>query len=275
MIQHKPLVQYLQTRLDSLAIIAALASVARTDAFAALDDTDRMVLAALKRANPFLQDTPLSGIQDYLYSMNEAQQLGLISNVKGILHEMEFVRIENTDGDSVHASFFADTNHPDTDIQLVDDDSGETWEVQLKATDSSFYVQDWLDTHPDGQIAITSELADKMELESTGIANEDLTTDVESFVDKLLEADATDTLWDYVPTFSVMSLSIVIWKLWQRYQRGDISYERFKWLAAWAAGKKAVKITILGALLSLPVVGALTGAALVVSFIVGLAKHSQ
>ena len=35
-----------------------------------------------------------------------------------------------------------------TDVQLVDTDTGETWEVQLKATDSSAYAHEWIDSHP-------------------------------------------------------------------------------------------------------------------------------
>ena len=43
--------------------------------------------------------------------MSDEQLVGVVSNVKGILHEMEYVRLENTDGDSISAAMFPDTNH--------------------------------------------------------------------------------------------------------------------------------------------------------------------
>ena len=123
-----------------------------------LSDGDHAILAALRRSNPVLENAPLPEVQDYLRSLNEEQVPGLISNVKGILHEMEFVRVENDDGDSVYASFFDATNHPDTDIQLLDRSTGETWEAQLKATDNAAYVTDWIEQHPSGEILVTDEL---------------------------------------------------------------------------------------------------------------------
>ena len=137
--------------------------------------------------------------------MNEDQLGGLVSNVKGVLHEMEFVRIENDNGDSVHAAMFEATNHPGTDVYFVDTGSGEIWEAQLKATDNESYVQDWIDGHADGEILITEELADEMGLPSSGLSNEQLTADVESFVDKMLTTGNSADMWDFLPGLSLRS----------------------------------------------------------------------
>ncbi len=254
---------YLRKNFDSAAIVSALATVASTDDAADLGEGDHAILAALRRSNFVLKNAPLPEIQDYLRGLDEEQVPGLISNVNGILHEMEFVRVENEDGDSVYASFFDAANHPDTDIQLLDRSTGDTWEAQLKATDDTAYVTDWIERHPDGEILITNELAERMNLPTSGQSNDELTANVEDFVDKMVSADDADDFWDYFPALSVAAAGLVVWELWQRHQRGEISWDAFKGLAARATGLKLAKIGAIGLLLTIPVVGQITGAVMV------------
>jgi len=260
---------YLRKNFDSAAIIAALSAVALTDDPGDLSEGDHAILAALRRSNLMLENAPLAEIQEYLRGFDEDQSPGLVSNVKGILHEMEFVRLENEDGDSVFASFFDATNHPGTDVQFLDRSTGETWEAQLKATNDASYVSDWIDDHPGGQILVTDELAQRMDLPTSGQSNDELTTDVEDFVDKMVSADDADDFWDYFPALSVASVGIVVWELWQRHQRGEINWEAFKRLAARTTGLKIAKIGVIGLLLSIPVVGQVTGAVLVARLLLG------
>jgi hypothetical protein len=180
---------------------------------------------------------------------------------------MEFVRLENEDGDSVYASFFEAINHPDTDIQFIDQSTGETWEAQLKATDSISYVEDWIKAHPDGEILVTEELAEKMGLPSSEISNEELTVRVEDFVDKMVSDLDTDALWDYFPVLSVISVSFVVWELWRRHKQGEIDGATFKRLAARVTGLKIAKISSIVLLLSIPVIGQIIGVALMANLL--------
>jgi len=261
--------QYLRKNFDSAAIVSALSAIALTNDAEVLEDRDYAVLAALRRSNSVLENAPLPEVQGYLRGLDDDQVPGLVSNVKGILHEMEFVRVENEDGDSVYASFFDATNHPDTDVQFIDESTGETWEAQLKATDDASYVTDWIDRHPGGEILVTEELAHKMELPTSGQSNDQLTTDVEDFVDKMAEAGDADTFWDYFPALSLASISLVVWELWQRHQRREIDWSTFKCLSARATGLKVAKIGTIGLLLSIPVVGQVAGALLVAKLLLG------
>ena len=256
-------VHYLRKNFDSVAIITAISAIALTDNPNHLNEKDYAVLAALRRSNSMLENATLSEIQSYLRQLDETQVPGLISNVKGILHEMEFVRLENEDGDSVFASFFDATNHPDTDVQLLDRYSGETWSVQLKATDDASYVADWIEQHPEGEIRVTDELAQYMNLPTSGQSNSELTMNVEDFVDKMITVDEDDNFWDYFPVLGVASISIVIWELWERHQKHEITLNEFQHLVAHATGLKIAKVIFLGFLLSLPVIGQVTGAVLV------------
>jgi hypothetical protein len=255
-------VSYAQKNFDEVAIIGALASLAFSDNATELSDTNLAVLAVLRRSNQSLADSSLSEIGDYLQNFDTEQITGLISNVKGILHEMEFVRIENEDGDSVYATIFNDTNHAGTDVQLIDQTTGETWEIQLRATNNQNYVQKWIDDNPNGDIFITEELAQKMNLPTSGQSNEELTINVETFVDKMLEMD-DESLWNYVPALTLVSSSIVVWTLWRKYQNNEITLETFTKQAACATGIKVAKISLIVLALGIPFLGQVVGAALI------------
>jgi hypothetical protein len=260
------LVRHVRTNLEEPLILAALGKMA----FSGMDnltDTDQAVLAAFRRSSTGLQNAGSGEISTYLRTLDENALPGIVSNTKGILHEMQFVELENENGDCVYASIFDATNHPGTDVQFTDQDTGQTWEVQLKATDSAAYANDWIEVHPDGEILVTSELADRTGLDSSGLSNEQLTGDVERFVDKML-ADEPG-IWDHVPIITVLTLANIVWALWQRYQEGAIDWECFKHLAARASGIKVAKIAMLGVLLSIPVVGQATGALLIAKFLLG------
>lgn len=260
------LVRYVRTNLEEPLILASLGKMAFSG-MEHLTDTDQAVLAAFRRSSTELRDAGPEEISDYLHGLDEAALPGIVSNTKGILHEMQFVALENEDGDSVYASIFDATNHPGTDIEFIDTDTGATWEVQLKATDSAAYANKWMDTHPDGEILVTSELADRTGLDSSGLSNHELTGNVEGLVDKMLADDSS--IWDHFPVITVLTLANILWALWQRYQEGAIDWDRFKYLAARASGIKVAKIATLGVLLTIPVVGQATGALLIAKFLLG------
>lgn len=256
-------VRYVRTNLDELGLVTALGHVAAAKATLQLSEEELAVLDALVRADPALAHASLDDVRDYLSGLDDDQLQGLVSNVKGVLHEMEFVALENSDRDSVYASYFPETNHPDTDVHLIDTASGETWDVQLKATDDPAYVQEWIDAHPGGEIEVTEELAARMHLESSGFSNGQLTAQVEEFVDKLVESDSSPDLFDHFPVLSVASATVVVWALWKRYRDGDITRQRFVRLAVLATGMKAAKIGVLMVLLSVPIVSQVTAVVLV------------
>jgi hypothetical protein len=259
-------VRYVRTNLDEVLIIGALGKLAFSGT-GSLSETDQAVLSALRRSTNSLHDASPDQIGEYLRGLDADALPGIVSNTKGILHEMQFVAVENGDGDSIYASIFDATNHPGTDVQFVDTNTGEIWEAQLKATDSAAYVNEWVDAHPGGEILVTDELSGRTGLESSGISNHDLTGDVESFVDKMVDDD--ETIWDHFPVITTLTLANIIWALWQRYQEGAIDWERFKYLAVRASGIKVAKIAMLSALLAIPVVGQAAGAMLIAKFLLG------
>ncbi len=265
-------VHFLRRNFDDVAIL----SIATKLAFAedpTLSEEELAVVVAMQRAHPQAGGDP-EALGAWLAEMDPSQIDGVVNNTKGVLHEMEFVRFENGDGDSIHAALFDDTNHAHTDVSFVDSTTGATWEAQLKATDDTSYVQEWVDAHPDGEILVTEELSTSMGLESTGLENGELTARTEEVVDKLVSATDDDSMWDYFPALTATSVGLIVWEAWKRHRTGDISLQRFKWIVAKTTGLKAGKLALLSLAMTIPVVNVVTGAVLVARLVHSVASES-
>lgn len=263
-------VRYVRRNFDEAAILGVAAKLA-FDANPYFSESELATIAAMQRAHPQAGDSTQE-LGGWLNAMDEGQIQGVVNNTKGVLHEMEFVRLENEDGDAIHAALFGSTNHAGTDVRFVDMDSGESWSAQLKATDDASYVQDWIDAHPDGEILVTSELADRMDLPQSGLRNDALTARTEDVVDQLVDAGTGSDLWQYFPALSAASIALVVWELWKRHRHGEISLSQFKWMAAKVSGMKAGKIALLTVAMMIPGVNVVTGAALVASLLFSAAQ---
>lgn len=145
---------------------------------------EQLVVEALRRSSNALQGMPLGEMGDYLSSMDERALRGLASNVKGIYHELQFVRRENLDGDGITARLHPETNHPGADV-VLSRDGKDFAELQLKATDNSALVDRHMERYPDIPVAATEDVASSMPgVQSSG------------FSDALLESDVREALGD-------------------------------------------------------------------------------
>ncbi|MCO8088374.1 hypothetical protein [Acinetobacter indicus] len=258
-------IHYLRKNFDALAITTVLAKLAWNARTPQLTETDQAVLAALRRSHAELANAPLEDIQAYLQGFDEQQIVGLVSTVKGMLHDMEFVRLDHEDGDSLYAAYLDQHDHTDFDVLLADQHSGESWQLQLKAIEGTGTGKDWIAAPPEEMLLATEEIAAQLGLESSGLSTKELTQSVEDAIDVIVTAkDPNDEhFWDYFPAISVASVSLAIYELFRRYQQQEISWSEFKWMAAKVSGIKVSKIAFIGLLLGLPVVGQVTGAYLV------------
>lgn len=202
------LLKYVRRNFDEAAILAVAAKLA-FETEPNFDDSELATLAAMRRAHPSA-GTSNEELSQWLSEMDADQMVGVVSNTKGVLHEMEFAEIENTDGDSVYAAIFPETNNPGYDLEFTDTATGETWAVQLKATDSTAYVEAWLSDHPDGNIIVTDELGESLDLPSSNITNEELTVRTEDLVDKLIQANESSEIWEYLPGIGAVPMALII-----------------------------------------------------------------
>jgi hypothetical protein len=262
-------IRIFRSNADEAAILAVLAKLKLGDT-PAFTESEETVLAALRRSSESFANSSVEEISQTLSSWDEDQIIGLSSNVKGILHELDFARLENEDGDQVLASLFPETTHPGFDIQFQDLDTGDTWAVQLKATDNEAYVSEWLGAHPDGEILVTEEIAEEMDLPTTGFSNEELKVRVDDFLDRMVELSANDSLWNYFPALSAFSVSVALVFLWKRQRAGEIGLDEFKKLAVRMTGLKIAKIASIILLLGIPGVGVVTSVVLVTKLLISV-----
>ena len=234
--KEKTIIRFLKTNLDEMLILASFQSI--QGGFFDIE-TNEMIIAAFKRYSKDTQDP--ESIQNYLNNLSEEQITGVVSNVKGILHEMEFVKLENADGDKISAVMFPEANHKGFDILMNDSNTGEIWEVQLKTTDNKEYVQEWLNRYPDGEILLSEEIAKEMGLETSGLSNEELTEKVSTFVDNLIGSGMGSSMWNMFPTLSLISVSIIILEFYKRFQNGEINEKEFQEMVVRASGIKVSK----------------------------------
>ena len=261
----KELKKYASKHAEELLILSAFAKI-QYDA-ENLNLLDSQIIEALRRSNGHYADLSISEIGEHLSLYSDNQLQGIVNNVKGIAHEIKFRDLENTDGDNIFATLFDQTNHPGTDVQIRDDISGHMDEVQLKATDSESYINDWVEEHPNGKIVVTEEVAERLGLESSGFSNDEITYETEEVVDKLITASDDDSIWDYFPYISAISLSIVFYSIWKRYHKGQIDKQTCIKKCAKATGLKIAKISALLVLMTIPVVNFFTGIYIAFRFI--------
>lgn len=196
----------------AIAIATVFANLVNKAAFQ-LSSDNMLVLEALIRANHQLKDLSVSEIGDYLQEMSDQSMKGLANNVKGIYHELEYVRNENADGDDIYARLFPATNHPGADV-ILSQDGVDFDEIQLKATDSISLIQTHYVKYPDIPIQVTSELADSSpDITSSGISNEELNSKVSHALDGIEDQSTISQLEDAAVLSGIVSATIHIEKL--------------------------------------------------------------
>ena len=252
-------INYKDFKFDNILILSTIAKVAYEDN-PILSDKEELVLHAIKRANPDFNNYSISEIGGKLSEFDENQLLGFSNNVKGILHELQFIEIENEDGDNITASIFPDTNHKGFDIMLTDEDTGEIVEIQLKATDTSSYINDWFEEYPEGEIFVTEEIAEKMNLQSSGVSNQKITAETDEFVDKIIDSSDNDEFWEHLPYLPTISIAIAGFALFMRYKNSLIDFKTFKRKFIKLTGIKVAKFAVIAGLMAIPVVNVVTGA---------------
>jgi len=236
---------------------------------------EQIIIDALRRSMIELKFATIEDISEKLSRFDPERMPGLVSHIKGIVHEMEFVQFENEDGDSVFAALHTETNHPGYDVKMIDKNTNESWEIQLKATDDKGYVQDWIAQHPDGEIVVTSEIAEKMGLPSSGLSNENLTASINDFIDRMIELQKDETIWKYFPYLLPISVAFVVYELFNRYKKGQITKKQFRNLTIKATGIKASKFAGIFILLSIPIVNIVTSIALITMLVKDLRKTAE
>jgi len=142
----------------------------------------RLVLEAIRRSSSQLREATEHQIRDFLRGLNTEQQRGFAANVKGIYHELSYVREYNESHSDTFARIHEATNYPGSDVQICDRETGEALkEIQLKAVASSGPVADHLKRYPDIDVKVTQEVGANCHdprVSDSGFENKELHDDV-------------------------------------------------------------------------------------------------
>ena len=258
--------EFVQKNIDELSVISVISKLRGGEKL--VTEEEYVILEAMIRSSNKITDLD-SAIEFAKTTAAKGTEslTGAASNIKGIAHELIYVRTENEDGDTVFAFMPEDTNHPQFDVLTIDTSTGEqNWE-QLKTTLNTEHIYNWIEKYPGSEesLKVNVEMAEKLGLPSTGIIDKELTVSVDNFLDKLTEMDenAVSQIIEMSPPLTIIASSFVVYGLFKRYQKKEISKKQFIFLSAKMTGLKAAKIVMLLSLLALPVVGQVVGVYLI------------
>ena len=236
---------------------------------------ENIILEAFIRSTDKVSDLP-SAIK-YIKEMNEKGPeavLGMTNNVKGQVHEIEYVYNENSDGDQIFAILPESTNHPNFDVLLFNAETGSSEWVQLKTTMNKEHITDWISKNPgnEDKIIVNEEMAQKLGLESSGMKDSDLTFRTEDVVNKIIEHESTlnEIISASVP-LSVISIAFIIYQLNKKYKSNEITKDQFISMSAKMSGLKVSKFVLILSLLAVPVLNQIVAVALISQLILGAA----
>jgi hypothetical protein len=111
-----------------------------------------------------------------------------------------------------------------------------------------------------------------MDLNTSGISNGELTVDVNEFVDKIIDLEDENDLWDYIPSLTAISIAISGIFLLKRYKDNKISLSVLKSKFIKLTGIKIVKFTLISGLMLIPVVNVVVGAGILYNLLNNVGK---
>jgi hypothetical protein len=138
---------------------------------------NEIALDALRRMKSDWEGLSTGELSDALQEYDADQLKGILSNAKGIYHELLFVDQFNQSHKILEARVFENTNHAGADIQIVDAMTGEVRkEAQLKALQDQYGIAEHFERYPDIEVIATSEVASLVDgVESSGMSNQEIT----------------------------------------------------------------------------------------------------
>ena len=168
-----------------------------------------LVLDALRRSTVELAEASEEDLAGYLSGLSPDQMRGVVSNVKGIFHEMLVADTENMDGDEINATLFNATNHPGADLEFTMD--GEVIRsVQLKAVQEPAAIIEHFSCYPDVDVMATTEVTNILQdtfderLSDSGFSNGEITRVTRETLHELTGEDLGDLVQEGLVTSALL-----------------------------------------------------------------------
>lgn len=200
------------THLSSVALVVTFQRLL-SDEITSLTLEQDLVLDALRRSTGALKDASVQELAKYVQGLSPEELRGVMSNTKGIYHEMLFVQAFNAENSEVTARLMEATNSPGADVQFLMNGDVVS-DVQLKAVSSPALVHEHLLRYPDTKVLVTEETAALMDgVDSSGFRNAILSSDVANRMFDLKGEGFLDEVSDGLLTSALVRSGFVVWSL--------------------------------------------------------------
>lgn len=206
------------------------------DQYTAWSLEQSLVLDALRRSAKRLENASVQELSDYVKKLSPEQLRGVVSNTKGIYHELLFVEMHNSVSTTDIARVMEATNHPGVDVEFYM--GGEVVkEVQLKAISSTASVYEHLERYPDTEILVTEEVAAILEgVDSSGLNNAILSKDVIERLHQLEGEGLFEELTDGIMTSAFVTSGVIVYRILKRENNKSIDFKSYLANAGIAVG---------------------------------------
>jgi hypothetical protein len=167
-----------------------------------------IALDALRRMKSDWEGMSTDELGDALQKYDVDQLKGVLSNAKGIYHELLFVDQFNRNHTHQKAQVFEETNHAGADIQIVDMATGDVIkEAQLKALQDDYGITEHFDRYPDIEVIATSEVASLFDnVGSSGLSNQEISEQMSRLVNDLSDNPAVSEAIDVAVISGLISV---------------------------------------------------------------------
>jgi hypothetical protein len=186
------------------------------DKISMLSSESDLVLDALRRSTGKLEDASIEQLSEYVRSLTPEQLTGVVSNTKGIYHELLFIEMHNASCSALSAQVMEATNFAGADVQFILE-GDVVREVQLKAVNSPTLVYEHLKRYPDIEILVTEETAAILDgIASSGLSNAILSRDVTERMTQLQGEGFLEEVSDGILTSVFVTSGFAIWNILRR-----------------------------------------------------------
>lgn len=203
-------------------------------------------VSAVRDRYPELRDASLDEIAAHMREYTPEQMAGVLNLVKGKLFERLVAHYENSDGDPWRAVLHADESYPGSDIVFVDEQTGRSVEVSLKATDDPAYVEAALLKYPDIPVLTTEEVgrffADDPRVRGAALSDEELTQITSENFEELLSRLTNVDLAAGAASGAAAGGALGLWPFVVAFLRQRITQEQLEQACTRVAGEAGVAL---------------------------------
>lgn len=206
----------------------------------------REFLEAIRDRFPELREATLGQISDHMSAYDPDQFLGVMNVVKGKLFERLVARYENQDDDQWRAVLHEDESYPGSDIIFLNDETGQSIELSLKATDTPSYVEAALLKYPDIPILTTEEVsrlfADDPRVTGSSLSDEELTQVTHENFERMLAQLTSIDVAEAAASGVAVGATIGLWPFVVAFLSKRISQEQLEKACVRALGDSGVAL---------------------------------